>query len=974
MPQCHGRATISVLIITLIVTSTWLTTPALGGYRLVSGPAPDDPAGVSIYRLDNGLTVYLSENHESPRFYSEIAVRAGHKNDPPDNTGLAHYLEHLLFKGNDRMGTIDIESERPHLDRITELYEERFKETDPAKRDAIYEQINAETQASAAYAVPNEFSSVYKQLGSSGLNAHTWFEETVYKVGLPANRMEQWCQIESDRFVDPSFRLFVTELEVVYEEKNRGMDDKGRVTFEEMIRHLFKHHPYGQQTTLGEVEHLKNPSLKAVRDFYDTYYVPNNMAIIISGDIHPEQTIGLIDRYFSKWQAKPLPEARVYQEQPLDSREQVTVTFDAEPYLLMGYRIPGRNDADADALILVDMVLSNSSTGLIDLNLVQSQEVQSAGSSPFLQNDYGWEIFWATPKQEQTLEEAEALLLDQIEKVKNGEFDKAMLDGIIAKFKIDQKRSLESDTGRVTMIRNSFIAGQDWAYTVDQLDRMSRLTKADVVEAARKYYSGGYVATYRVEGQHEVPPITKPAIDTIPIDPTRQSPYAKQLLEMPVEPIEPAYIEQGRDYTVTHYADGVDLVYTPNPINDLFTLSFVIDKGTLHDKTLNMVGQLINQAGTQRLSPEELKRAWFALGTTMSFGSSSNRTMITLSGLDENLDASLALLTELLSEPSADPQTLKDMVENAINRRQQDKKSHQTIAGAMRELSRYGEMSNFINALSDEQLRALTAEDLLAKAGALLDIKHTIRYTGSLPVERVMDTLRSHHAVADSLEDPPAYVSRPMRVPQTNETRFFDKEMAQTMIYIDTPGVEYDQALQPMADLFNQYFGGMSGIAYQELREARALAYVVGGGYYTASRLNERNSTVGMIGCQADKSNQAMDAMLDLIDGLDISVDRFNKSKEALISVYRTSKIGFRSIAGTVDAWAQLGLNSDPRSAWFKAIQNADTASLNEFYTDEIKGRPKYIIVVGDRNKIDMEELATHGDVIEMTLDDLFGY
>jgi zinc protease len=972
MPLRSARILITGCL--LILTTMVLTSPALAGYKLVAGPAPDDPMGVSIYQLDNGLTVYLTVNHETPRFYAEIVVRAGHKQDPPENTGLAHYLEHLLFKGNALMGTTDFESEKPHIDRITSLYEERFNETDPVRRAELYNEINAENQASAAYAVPNEFGNTYKQLGASGLNAHTWYEETVYKVGLPANRLAQWCQIESDRFIDPVFRLFVTELEVVYEEKNRAMDDKGRITNEAMFNQLFKVHPYGQQTTLGEVEHLKNPSLKSVREYYDTYYVPNNMAIIISGSINPDETIQMIDQHFSRWQAKELPEPRVYEEVPLAEREQVTIGFDAEPYMLMGYRIAGRNHEDADALMLADMVLSNRSTGMIDLNMVQNQMIQSAGSSPTLQNDYGWQVFWATPKERQTLDEAEELLQEQIERVKQGDFDDDLLSGIIAVFEKGLKRSIESDKGRVTLIRNSFVAGQDWSYSAAQLDRMSQLSKEDVVRVANKYYSDGYVVAYRVQGQHEVPEITKPAIDTIQIDPTRQSPYAQQVLAMPVVPIEPTYIEEGRDYTVTEYAPGVDLFHTPNPINDLFSLSFVIDEGTRHDKTLGMAAQLFNQAGVGQRSPEAMKKAWFALGTHMSFSTSPNRTIITISGLDENLDASLALLMEALREPTAEQQVLSDMVENTISRRQQNKKSHKTIASAIRQLSRYGDKSKYIDTLSDEALRALTTEGLFAKATSLLDTKHTIRYTGSLPPERVMSALQSHHPVAGDLKDPPQYVSREMRVPEQNEVRFYHKQMAQSLIYIDQPGVFYNESLMPLPDIFNRYFGGMGGVAYQELREARALAYVVGGGYFAASRPDERNSAIGKIGCQADKSIDATEGMVGVFNEMPLSEDQFAKAKKALISSYRTSKIGFRSVAESVDAWAQLGLTGDPRAARFQVLQEADMATLTDFYNNEVKGHPKYITIVGDSDKIDLDMLGTLGEVVEVELDALFGY
>ncbi|HIB54752.1 MAG TPA: hypothetical protein EYO39_08100 [Nitrospirales bacterium] len=177
--------------------STW------ADYKRVNQPNPDDPLEVHVFELDNGLRVYLTENPETPRFYAEIAVRTGSKNDPADATGLAHYLEHLLFKGNQNMGTLNYEKEKVHLDRITELYERHFFETDSEIRADIYAEINKEAQKAAEYSIPNEIDKLFNAMGGTHVNAHTWHEETVYKVGLPSNRMTQWAAIESQRYQNP---------------------------------------------------------------------------------------------------------------------------------------------------------------------------------------------------------------------------------------------------------------------------------------------------------------------------------------------------------------------------------------------------------------------------------------------------------------------------------------------------------------------------------------------------------------------------------------------------------------------------------------------------------------------------------------------------------------------------------------------------------------------------------------------------
>src|SRR5437867_5564834 len=418
---------------------------ALAGFKRINQPNPKDPMAVQIYQLDNGLTIYLTENHETPRFEAQIAVRAGSKQDPAESTGLAHYLEHMLFKGTTKVGTLDFEKEKPHLDRITELYERHFHETDPEKRKAIYAEINKESQLAAQFEIPNEMDKLYKAMGEQGLNAHTWHEETVYQVNLPRNRLEQWALIESERFQHPVFRLFQPELEIVYEEKNQTLDNKEAIIQFAVNKLLFKNHPYGQQTTIGEVEHLKNPSLKNMYEFFERNYVPGNMAIVISGDIRPRQTIKLIDRHFSAWQARPVPQPRQWEEKPLQEAERVTVKYKGEEYVLLAFRTPGRNDPEAEALKLIDMILSNSTAGLIDLNLNQQQKVRRAGSSPELNNDFGGEYLWGIPKKGQSLKEVEDLLLQQMERIRKGGFEDCIIPAIITDFKKTRNAMLESD-------------------------------------------------------------------------------------------------------------------------------------------------------------------------------------------------------------------------------------------------------------------------------------------------------------------------------------------------------------------------------------------------------------------------------------------------------------------------------------------------------------------------------------------------
>ena len=943
------------------------------GYRRINSPNPEDPLAAQIYELDNGLQVFLTENHEEPRFYAEIAVRAGSKHDPADGTGLAHYLEHLLFKGNQNLGTLNYEAEKPHLDRIVELYEEHHQETDPTRRAEIYAEINSEAQLAAQYAVPNEIDKLYNSMGGGGLNAHTWYEETVYKVGLPSNRLQQWAEIESDRFVDPVFRLFHTELETVYEEKNRTLDNGNRIIGTAMDELLYKVHPYGQQPTIGTVDHLKNPSLVYIQNYFDTYYVPNNMAIFISGDIDTDATIALIAEKFEDWEAKNLPEVGPWQEPALQGAERRTVQYPGEEQVQLAFRTAPNGSSDKEALILLDMILDNRTAGLINLNLNQQQLVSQAGSSPMFLNDYGSQSLYGVPKQDQTLEEVEQLLLDQIEIIKAGDFEEWIIPAIINDFLKNEKASLEFNTARVTMMRQSFIEGADWDYHIAEIDRMEQLTKQDVVDVANKYFGDDYVAVYRVDAQHEVPVVEKPQIDPVTIDPTRQSEFAARVLAMEVEEIEPVFVEADRDYRIVEFAPGVELYYAPNPLNDLFSFSIGIDVGTEADNKLGLAAALMDVAGTQSLSNEELQKEWYRMGSEFRFGSGENASAFSVSGLDSQFDDSVALMMDLINSPSADQQTLEQLKGILLKSREDQKSSPPAIARALFMYNRYGEESPMLEAMTGQEILDTQVDELLNAPSELLNYKHTLAYTGSMPLEELVAALRRNYEVSDELRDTPEFRFRSARDIEESEVLVVDQQTAQAQVRIEFADGIYDPEDGLLANLYTNYFGsGMSSVVFQELREARALAYSASARYAPGSRVNAENLIMGSIGTQTDKTADALAAFIDLIDNMPSSSERFDESVNSMLNRYRTSKLNFREVIGAVRTWERQGQEGDPRRANYQKLQETQLEDLLQFQQQHVKDRAKLISIVGDLSIIDTAELEQFGTVQEVEVDDLF--
>ncbi|MCL1849823.1 MAG: insulinase family protein, partial [Bacteroidetes bacterium] len=338
----------------------------------------NDPTQTRIYTLDNGLKVYLSVNKDEPRIQTFIGVHVGSKNDPAETTGLAHYFEHLMFKGTKNFGTSDYAAEEPLLNKIEQLFETYRNTTDAAQRKAIYAEIDSVSQEASKIAIPNEYDKLMAAIGANGTNAFTSFDVTAYTENIPSNEIENWAKIQADRFTNPVLRLFHTELETVYEEYNMSLTRDGWKVSDTLMLALFPHHPYGTQTTLGTQEHLKNPSITNIKKYFETYYVPNNMAIIMVGDFNPDETIKIIDQYFGKMEKKELPEFKTEPEQPITAPVVKEVLGVEAANVTLGFRFPAANSKDVSTLELIEYMLNNGKAGLIDLNLLQKQKVLDA--------------------------------------------------------------------------------------------------------------------------------------------------------------------------------------------------------------------------------------------------------------------------------------------------------------------------------------------------------------------------------------------------------------------------------------------------------------------------------------------------------------------------------------------------------------------------------------------------------------------
>jgi predicted Zn-dependent peptidase len=931
----------------------------------IEAPLPNDAMGVTIHRLSNGLTVYISTDREKPTVSTWISVRTGGRNDPADSTGLAHYLEHMLFKGTDELGTLDIAAEEPHLARIAELYQELRETEDPAERERIFASIDAETQATAKTAIPNEFSRLYGALGIDGVNAFTNDDSTVYIANVPSTRLEAWARTEAERFADPRFRLFYPELEAVYEEKNRALDSPWRTAYELTRAALFPAHPYGTQTVIGTPEHLKNPAYADMVAYFERWYVPNNMAVILAGDIDPETAIPLLEQTLGQLAPKPLtapepgdlatPKGRVFREFKAEGEETVAIAW----------RTVARSHADEPALTVLDWLMDNSTSGLINRELTLTQKLPQAGSAPsFLAEGGYWQVS-GTAREGQSLDQVEAMLLEVVSKLKAGEFSQEMVDAILLHEEIREQSSLEQTFSRVARMNEAFITRQEWDAVLARTARMQRVTRDEVIAAANRYLGDDRVVVYRRAGKPELPKMSKPTITPVEVDPARKSPFFTEILAIPATQLEPDWLVEGQHFQLAKLPAGT-LVHAPNPRNDLFSISFDIARGEAEDKLLCHAVDVLEMSGTSSKSVTDIREQLYALGSSVNLSCDADEVTLSVAGIDRNMDATLALAREWIRDAKFDDETVARITANKLSQRRDQLDDADALPWLLREYAWYGERSEYLQQPSNRELERAKASALQARVRKLLDVGHTVRYFGPRSLDQVQPALTVGTGKIAGKTPRPA----DLRDLPTTTIYVIDKQVAKASVAVAVPYQVRPDADLAEAELAGEYFGGsMSGVMFQEIRESRGLAYFATAYFSTGSRKGDEWALIGQMQTQVDKTVDALALMLELL-GRPVEPTRLDDAKLARDQSFRSSRVSPRWITGYVGYWLDRGFTSDPRPAVWDQTKGLDAAAINQFLAP-VGAAAKIVTITADVSKLDMDALAKLGKVVMVTPEQL---
>lgn len=938
-------------------------------------PIFQDPIHVTQYKLKNGLTVVLSENHDKPVVMGAIVVKAGGKNDPADATGQAHYLEHMLFKGTRTLGTTDYASEKIYLDKIDSLYEELGKTKDAEKRLVIQQAINEQSKLAGQYAIPNEMDRMLSEIGGKNVNAFTSNDMTVYHNEFPSNKMEEWLSIYSHRFVDPVFRLFQSELETVYEEKNRSNESPFNYALEVFLKNFYKKHPYGTQTVIGETEHLKNPSLKKMYEYFDTYYVANNMILVLTGDFKTEEVKPMIESYFSGWRTGAVPTFPEYKEDDFKAGESVTIEATPVKVFARGYRTPKFGTYDALAIEMVTSILSNTQkSGLFD-QIVNDGNLMALEAIPFTMEDYGAAIFMAVPKiLGQSFEDANAILDKAIQRLISGDFSDELFEGAKNDWILTFDESLESADGRTYMLAEVYGNNMEWFEYLNYAKAIKEITKEQLVEIAKKYFSKNYFTLYSKMGKIKPEKLTKPAYDpVIPNNEVTSEFYKKwSAIQSEIAPKEVIALKDSIHFE--QLSNGSVLKMVKNPVNDIFELDLVWEAGYRQHPELEMLGELLNNATTANDELSVFKNKLFSLGTTISWEVGEHEVILNVSGLDKNLQKSMDLINEMLKNPVITTTQIKSIAKQVKVSRKMETSEMQAQSDILREYTLLEGNSKYMLQPTSKAYGKITIESFNKLYGQLKNYKMHVNYVGTTTassLKTTIDALKLPNGTETSVDYVYPFITNSSKVYFVNDS----KGVQSHITFLSPTASNYDKQTAIYQKTFNDYFGyDMSSILFQEIREFRSLAYSTYGFVRDGRSTKNKNVFISYVGCQGDKSPEALNLLSSLIKEMPIKSERANSLITAVKNSIENSNPGFRDYIDLYEKSLLRGYTDNYNLELLKQLPNLTFDKMVEYYKSSVQNLPLRLSVVGNKAKFDVNILSKYGKVTPIKLNKIYKF
>lgn len=958
----------NILRLLLLVVSAYIFMPAATGQ------------GLKAFKLKNGVSVYVWEDNTKPDVFGMVSFKVGSVNDPDNLTGLAHYLEHVMFKGTQKIGTLDWAKEGPLYEKIIAKYDEMAAEADPEKKKAIGQEINDLTREAAQYSVGNEFSTLVDHLGGKRLNAGTGLEQTVYYNSFPATQVEKWLDLYSERLINPVFRTFQTELETVYEEYNMYNDNLNSRLNEFLSAQFFAGHPYARPI-IGKPEHLKNPQLSQLIEFYNTWYIPSNMALILVGNVNTNEILPLIQQKFGRLQAKEGPTRKTYPQNEYKGRSEVTTKMYYYPMLVLSYNGVPAGHADEIALDICTSILSNSQrTGLLD-KLSIDGDLMGVGSYVNMYKENGKVIIQAVPSYDpnqrrwESHKSVEKMILKEIEKLQSGDVPDWLIQSIKTSLARDFDLGMESNEYKAYMLTDAFVNNRDLNDVLNYKDRVMTITPEQIKAVAKKYFTSDCMVVYVQQGKPKNEgKIEKPEYKAIEPVAGQKSEYAQAFELIPAK--EPKI--EFCDFNAVKQAkinDRSKLFYNRNNENEVFTLTLKYGVGTAKMPKLAYAVELMENAGIMAmLKPHEFKQEMSKLNATCNYNVDDNYLYIEMRGYENQLKDACLLLTRQILMPQLEEKQLQSIVGSAYESRRMEKERIEAQEAAVEDYMLYQDKSDYIDRLKLSDISALSISELTGEFQRATTYEAEVHYVGSLPFEEVYEVLSTSLPLkaGETASTSPEVKDR---TNYTENTVFFlpNNEATQSKIYFYIDGKPFDKNDDLLYQAFSAYFGaGFGSLVLDEIREKRSMAYTSYGIMSTPPVPGKKTNFIGFIGTQGDKTIDAIDIYVNLLKDMPAKPERFSIVKQNIKESMMMNKPSFRYASQTYESWKRKGYTEDPAVSKAKAIENLTFEDIQKFYDQNIKGKSLTIGIVGNPKSFDPKALEKFGKVVRLNNSKVF--
>jgi predicted Zn-dependent peptidase len=933
----------------------------------------NDPFNVREYTLENGLKIFLSENKDKPEISTMIAVKAGSTYDPKDNTGLAHYLEHLMFKGTDEIATSNWAEEKKLLDQISAKFEEHKFEQDPEMKKAIYAEIDSLSQVASAYAIPNELDKIMSSIGAKGTNAFTSTEQTVYLNTIPSNQLDRWITIERERFSQLVLRLFHTELETVYEEFNTTQSNDQRQVLTTLNKLLFPDHPYGTQTTIGNPEHLKNPSMVNIHEYWNKYYVANNMALILVGDLDPAETFSKIKKSFSTLRTNPnLEHPKFDTIQPLNSIVEKDVYGPSAESVALGFVIESETNDESIKAELISSILYNGKAGLLDLNLNQTRKVAMSYCSTSFNKDAGEFIFMASPQQNQTLEEAKDLLITELDKIKQGEFDESLIQSIINNRKRAELQKIEYNYYHWFVLK-SFIGEVPWSETLSRLEKMETITKQDLIDYANKNLKN-YAVVYKRQGENKnIVRVEKPQITPIQINRTAQSQFFSKIQDIPENKLEPQFLDYDK-LVEKKKLRGAKFNYIQNENNELANLHIIMNMGSYNNKLLPLAFDFFKYLGTDQYPAPVLAKKYYDLGLSAYATTDTEVAYFSVYGLDSTMNEGLELLLHNIRNLQPNDMAFKMFIASIKKERDNEKLSDRDILSKTLSIAKYGLDNPTRYHLTNEELDALTAEQLVNELKNALNYEQIVFYYGPRSFKQAYKDVKKRYQPSKKLQETPVLKKFP-ESGETGKVYFANYDKVQSSIYMISQDDMYSEDLDPYCRLMNSFYGaGLSSVVFQEIREAKGLVYSAYSFLNMPGDKEKHHYLHASMETQPDKVDVAIQEMIRILNEMPEAKHQFEVAKQSVLKNIESTRVTKSNIF-----WNYYGKLRSDRSAnydekTYNAIKNISYEDFKQFFNEHVAGKKFNFVVVSKKENTDFEVLKKYGEIEEIDIDQIFNY